>query len=180
MATDTQVEAAAADSAKGRIRPHQLVFGIGVVVAVGTAMSWVLSNVIFDFQEKSHIHRKVFGDIPDAWVVVFYSLTPILILYGAWNFSLRVRNWERGTPDARATTTKTFNKRRDSFLRGVYMQTLLRDPAAGVMHSLLYFGFLVLLAVTTVLEIDHQMPDDLKFLHGGVYQAYSADRKSVV
>src|SRR5437870_4306198 len=82
MATDTQVEAAAADSAKGRIRPHQLVFGIGVVVAVGTAMSWVLSNVIFDFQEKSHIHREVFGDIPDAWVVVFYSLTPILILYG--------------------------------------------------------------------------------------------------
>src|SRR3546814_2102612 len=54
------------------------------------------------------------------------------------------------------------------------MKTLLRDPAAGIMHSLIYFSFLVLLAVTTVLEINHQMPESLKFLHGGVYKAYSA------
>src|SRR3990170_3189233 len=42
------------------------------------------------------------------------------------------------------------------------------------MHSFIYFGFLVLLAATIILEIDHQLPDDLKFLHGDVYQAYSA------
>ena len=53
------------------------------------------------------------------------------------------------------------------------MRTLLRDPAAGLMHSMIYFGFLVLLGVTTVLEIDHQMPEDLKFLHGRTYQAYA-------
>ena len=53
------------------------------------------------------------------------------------------------------------------------MQTLLRDPAAGVMHSLIYFSFLILLAVTTVLEINHQMPESAKFLHGDVYQGYS-------
>ena len=41
------------------------------------------------------------------------------------------------------------------------------------MHSMIYFGFLVLLGVTTVLEIDHQMPEDLKFLHGKTYMAYS-------
>jgi len=38
---------------------------------------------------------------------------------------------------------------------------------------MIYFGFLVLLAVTTVLEIDHQMPEDLKFLQGRTYQAYA-------
>ena len=54
------------------------------------------------------------------------------------------------------------------------MQTLLRDPAAGVMHSLIYFSFLVLLAVTTVSEVDHQMPTALKFLNGGVYEAFTA------
>ncbi|HEX5947403.1 MAG TPA: heterodisulfide reductase-related iron-sulfur binding cluster [Acidimicrobiales bacterium] len=53
------------------------------------------------------------------------------------------------------------------------MQTLLRDPAAGVMHSLIYFSFIILLAVTTVLEINHQMPEGAKFLHGDVYRAYS-------
>ena len=40
------------------------------------------------------------------------------------------------------------------------MQTLLRDPAAGIMHSLIYFSFLILLAVTTTLEINHQLPED--------------------
>ncbi|MDZ7734376.1 MAG: hypothetical protein U5R31_16035 [Acidimicrobiia bacterium] len=59
------------------------------------------------------------------------------------------------------------------FRAGVYMQTLLRDPAEGIMHSLIYFSFLVLLAVTTVLEINHQLPDGAKFLHGTTYQAYS-------
>ena len=57
------------------------------------------------------------------------------------------------------------------------MQTLLRDPAAGLMHSLIYFGFLVLLGVTTVLEIDHQLPEGLKFLHGRTYQALLVRRR---
>jgi Fe-S oxidoreductase/nitrate reductase gamma subunit len=41
------------------------------------------------------------------------------------------------------------------------------------MHAMLYYGFLVLLAVTTTLELDHQLPESLKFLHGGVYQGFS-------
>src|SRR5207247_8380062 len=49
----------------------------------------------------------------------------------------------------------------------------LRDGAAGVMHSLIYFGYLVLFAVTTVLLIDEQLPPSLKFLHGTVYKTYS-------
>jgi Fe-S oxidoreductase/nitrate reductase gamma subunit len=36
------------------------------------------------------------------------------------------------------------------------------------------FGFLILLGVTTVLEIDHQLPPALKFLHGDVYKGYAA------
>ncbi|HET9608537.1 MAG TPA: (Fe-S)-binding protein, partial [Acidimicrobiales bacterium] len=88
-------------------------------------------------------------------------------------FAQRVRNWQRGTPDDRSTTRQNAARRLKDFRAGVYMQTLLRDPAAGVMHSLIYFGFLVLLAVTTVLEINHQMPEDAKFLHGDVYRGYS-------
>src|SRR6185436_10489411 len=101
-------------------------------------------------------------------------VVPILIIYGAVLFSQRTRNWERGKPDNRATTAKNVKKRLKDFRAGVYMQTLLRDPAAGIMHSLIYFSFLVLLAVTTVLEINHQLPESAKFLHGDVYRAYSA------
>jgi Fe-S oxidoreductase len=88
-------------------------------------------------------------------------------------FAARVRNWERGGPDDRSTTRKNIARRLRDFRAGVYMQTLLRDPAAGLMHSLIYFNFLILLAVTTVLEINHQMPESAKFLHGDVYRAYS-------
>jgi Fe-S oxidoreductase/nitrate reductase gamma subunit len=88
-------------------------------------------------------------------------------------FSWRVRNWERGGPDDRSTTRANVGRRLADFRAGVYMQTLLRDPVAGVMHSLIYFSFLVLLAVTTVLEINHQLPESAKFLHGDVYRAYS-------
>jgi Fe-S oxidoreductase/nitrate reductase gamma subunit len=84
-----------------------------------------------------------------------------------------MKNWERGTPSQRQTTPKNAKQRLGDFRAGAYMQTLLRDPAAGAMHSMIYFGFLVLLGVTTVLEIDHQMPEDLKFLHGRTYQAYA-------
>ena len=53
------------------------------------------------------------------------------------------------------------------------MQTLLRDPAAGIMHSCIYFGFVGLFIVTVIREIDHQLPGSLKFLHGHTYEAYS-------
>ena len=72
-----------------------------------------------------------------------------------------------------ARPPKQRQRRFADYRAGVYMRTLLRDPAAGLMHSMIYFGFLVLLGVTTVLEIDHQLPEDLKFLHGGTYQGYS-------
>src|SRR5947208_5773806 len=97
----------------------------------------------------------------------------MLLVYGAYNFSLRVRNWQRGGPARRATTRDNVGRRLGDYRAGVYMRTLLRDPAAGAMHSLIYFGFLVLLAVTATLEIDHQAPESLKFLHGSTYQAYA-------
>jgi ferredoxin/nitrate reductase gamma subunit len=97
----------------------------------------------------------------------------VLLVYGAVLFSFRVRNWERGAPDDRGTTTRNIGRRLADFRAGVYMQTLLRDPVAGLMHTMIYASFLVLTAVTAVLEVDHQLPEDLKFLHGTTYQAYS-------
>jgi Fe-S oxidoreductase/nitrate reductase gamma subunit len=42
------------------------------------------------------------------------------------------------------------------------------------MHSLIYYGFLVLFLGTVTLEIDHLLPVEFKFLHGSVYMGYSA------
>jgi Fe-S oxidoreductase/nitrate reductase gamma subunit len=158
---------------KSRFKPHQLAIGIGLAFAVVVVVSGITATV-FQFEDTSPIQRPVFINIPSAWKLVFYSVFPILIVYGAVLFSQRVRNWERGAPDNRATTRKNVARRMKDFRAGVYMRTLLRDPAAGVMHSLIYVSFLILFAVTTVSEIDHQMPDSLKFLHGRAYEAFSA------
>src|SRR5205823_8691727 len=72
-----------------------------------------------------------------------------------------------------ALPISTAPKRLADFRAGVYMQTLLRDPAAGLMHSLIYFSFLILFAVTAVSQIQDQVPEGWKFLHGTTYQAYS-------
>jgi Fe-S oxidoreductase/nitrate reductase gamma subunit len=155
-----------------RIKANQIAVGIGVAFALVTVTSGITATV-FQWHDDSSVQREVFGNIPAAWKAVFYTVIPIVIVYGAVIFAQRVRNWERGGPDDRGTTRKNVAQRLKDYRAGVYMQTLLRDPAAGVMHSLIYFNFLILLAVTTVLEINHQMPESAKFLHGDVYRGYA-------
>ncbi len=153
------------------LKPSQLVLGLGVLIAL-----LVVASGIVGAQEAAHdpsrISREVFVNIPSAMRVVLYTVTAVLFVAVGWLFSLRVQNWERGQPDRRATTTRNLKHRLADIRAGLYMQTLLRDPAAGVMHSLIYFPFLILFAVTTVLEIDHLLPDSAQFLHGGVYQGF--------
>jgi Fe-S oxidoreductase/nitrate reductase gamma subunit len=160
------------NQAAGRIRPHHLAIGLGVGIAVFTAISGVMP-LITDWHNENAWHREVFGNIPGPLKVAFYTVIPVVLVYGSFEFAKRMKNWERGGPAQRRTTSKNAKKRAEDFRAGVYMQTLLRDSAAGLMHSMMYFGFLVLMGVTTVLEVDHQLPEDLKFLHGRTYQAYA-------
>ncbi|MEY3034388.1 MAG: hypothetical protein RLZ86_1010 [Actinomycetota bacterium] len=169
MATHT--DSPAAPTGPRRLKPYQLSIAIGSFMAVFIVVSGILP-LLTGWKSDSPIHREVFGGIPGPLKVAFYTVIPALILWGSFRFADRVRNWERGAPDRRRTTTKNAKNRLRDFRAGVYMQTLLRDSAAGLMHSLIYFGFLILLGVTTVLEVDHQMPESLKFLHGDVYRGY--------
>ena len=156
-----------------RLKPHQLAIGLGVGIGVFTLISGIVPQIT-GWHNDNAVHREVFGGIPGPLQIAFYTVIPVMIVWGAFRFADRMKNWERGKPaPTRRTTTKNAKRRFADFRAGVYMRTLLRDPAAGIMHSLIYFGFLVLLAVTTVLEIDHQLPEDLKFLQGRTYQAYA-------
>jgi Fe-S oxidoreductase/nitrate reductase gamma subunit len=161
-----------APDAPKRIKPHQLAIGLGLGIAIFTLVSGVMP-LITDWHNENAIHREVFVNIPGALKLAFYTVIPVMLTWGAIQFANRMKNWERGGPAMRRTTAKNVKKRAESFRAGVYMQTLLRDSAAGLMHSMIYFGFLVLMGVTTVLEIDHQLPEEIKFLHGRTYQAYA-------
>ncbi|MGQ0615810.1 MAG: 4Fe-4S dicluster domain-containing protein [Acidimicrobiia bacterium] len=153
-------------------RPHQLVIGLAVAIGVFIAGSGVLP-LVTDWHDESPVQRPVFINVPSSWKLAFYAVISVLIVAGGVAFAHRVKNWQRGMPDRRATTAGNVGRRLRDFRAGVTMKTLLRDPMAGLMHSCIYFSFLVLLAVTTVSEIDHQMPPEARFLHGQTYQAYS-------
>lgn len=172
-ATET-TDATDTDQASGpkRLRPSQIAIIVGVAIAVVVALSGVASAV-FQFHDDSAIQREVFDNIPGPLKLAFYTILPVMFIYGAVVFSWRVQNWQRGGPDKRDITPKNAKRRLEKLRAGLYMQTLLRDPAAGIMHSMIYFGFLVLLAVTSVLEINHQLPESMKFLHGDIYKAYA-------
>ncbi len=90
---------------KRRVKPNQLPIAIGVLVAAVTVASGIAATTL-QFHDDSPITREVFGGVPSAWKLVFYTVLPVLFVYGAVLFSQRVKNWERGQPDNRATTSK--------------------------------------------------------------------------
>jgi uncharacterized BrkB/YihY/UPF0761 family membrane protein len=96
MATDTSAAPeAGSSSASRRIRPHQVVLLVGVGVALVTAASGIFATIT-QWHDESDVTRAVFGNIPSALRLLFYTVLPILFVAGAYLFSLRVRNWERG------------------------------------------------------------------------------------
>ena len=157
---------------KLRVRPFWIPIILGAGVATLTAISGILGAVAPE-EDNSKVQRMVFDNIPSAMRAIFYASLPVVFIAIAWLFAQRMQNWERGQPDDRRLTAKNAKRRFGDFRAGVYMQTLLRDPAAGVMHSLIYFPFLILFAVTTVDEANHLLPSGAKFLHGSVYQTYA-------
>lgn len=157
---------------KAGFKPHHLALALGIGIAVFTAISGVLPSIT-GWHNDNEIHRTVFGNVPDPLKIAFYTVIPVVLVWGSFQFANRMKNWERGGLAKRRTHAKNARKRAEDLRAGLYMQTLLRDSAAGLMHSMIYFGFLVLMGVTTILEVDHQLPEDLKFLHGRTYQAYS-------
>ena len=166
------METTQTDKAPRRLKPYQMSIALGVGIGVFTLVSGIIPQFT-NWKNESPIHREVFGGIPGALKIAFYTVIPVMLIWGSLRFADRIRNWERGAPDNRKTTKKNVKRRLTDYRAGVYMRTLLRDSGAGLMHSMIYFGFLVLLGVTTVLEVDHQMPPALKFLHGDVYKAYA-------
>ncbi len=155
-----------------RLKASHVWLSVGAAMAIVTVLSGIAAAV-FNFHDDSEVQRELFENIPGSWKLIFYTVIPLMLLWGSVQMSYRVKNWERGAPDNRSTTSKNFKTRLADFRSGIYMQTLMREPGAGIMHALIYFNFLILLAVTTVLEINHQVPESLKFLNGNVYKVYA-------
>ncbi len=138
------------------------------VTVVGVLVAWWLGTL--PDHADPEVGREVFGNIPAPIVALFYVTVAVFLGLTVYLFAQRARNWERGTAERRAGLLK---KRVNALREGLAMKTLLQDPAAGVPHAALYYGFVVLFLGTVTVELDHLLPNNLKFLEGGFYQGFS-------
>ena len=151
---------------KREINEYILLLSAGA--AVGTLFLWAASYI---FPEGEIVDgRRVFENIPKYLQYLFYLLSASSIFICGYLFSLRAKNWSRGTEEKRKVK---LTQRFINLFDGLFMRTLLRFKAAGLMHSMIYVGFLGLFAGTITLEIHHLMPPSFKFLQGTTYLVYS-------
>ncbi len=166
--TETQTPEAQDEQSPWRLRPS---VGLGILAAlafVGTLLAGWLGTL--PEEPDFEVGRQVFGNIPAVVVTLFYFTVATFLAVSLYLFAQRARSWERG---ARAVRTGQWKQRTKKFVGAVTMRTVMEDPTAGVMHSLIYWSFIILFLGTVTLELDHLAPSGLKFLHGASYQGYS-------
>jgi len=147
----------------------RLLWAAVIVFPVSTLLLWWLGTI--PDEPEIEIGRHVFGNIPTPLVALFYVSVAVFLGLTAYLFAIRAKNWARGSMEQRVGM---WWRRIRELERGLSMRSVLEGGAAGVMHAMIYWGFIVLFLGTVTLEIDHLLPNNLKFLHGGIYQGYSA------
>ena len=169
MAVATHDPDVHSEAAEPPPRRRPLLIILGVLGALGTLLLGFVGTL--PEHHPPEVGRLVFGNVPGWLQAVFYVTTASFIALAAVLFAQRSRVWMPGAPDDR---TRMWRQRITQLGRGLTMQTLMRDRQAGLMHTMVYLGFLVLFAGTVTLEIDHILPNQFKFLEGNVYLGYSA------
>ena len=120
---------------KYKANDYVLLFSAGA--SVGTLFLWAASYI---FPEGEIVGgRRVFENIPKVLQYIFYVLSATTIYISGYLFSLRVKNWTRGKEEKRNVK---LSQRIFKLFDGLTMRTVLRFKAAGLMHSLIYIGFL--------------------------------------
>ena len=113
-----------------------------MLAALGALASGIIPRFT-EWHDDSPVAREVFINVPDPIYWLFYATVAVMLVLCAALIATRVQNYQRGGPDDRRTTKKNVHRRLRDFRAGVWMRTLMRDPAAGMMHSFIYFGFLL-------------------------------------
>ncbi len=112
--------------------------------------------------------REVFWNIQYTWLV-YVLMVPTLAVFG-WGFWLKIRRWRAGQPAARFDR---IGERLQLFLRNAAFQgRTIKSRYAGLFHSLVYTGFIVLFLATTVVAIHHDTP--LHIMKGHFYLIFQS------
>ena len=152
-----------------KVTPSRVLGVLAGLSVVGTLIFWWLGSL----PEEPHfeIGRPIFGNIPALIVALFYMTIATFLGVTLYLFAQRAKSWERGSWETRSGLWK---QRMIGLRDALLMRTVLEDRQAGLMHSMIYWGFIFLMIGTAILELDHILPASLKFLHGWFYEGYSA------
>ena len=147
----------------------RITWSLVVIVPAGVFFLWWLGTL--PAKPDPEVGRVVFDNIPEPVVVIFYVAVALFLGLALYLFALRVRNWARGAEESRRGR---WGARLRQLERGLSMRSVMETKDTGLMHAMIYYGFIVLFLGTVTLELDHIAPANLKFLEGPVYQGYSA------
>lgn len=120
--------------------------------------------------------RQIMGNVP-AWAAwAFYSTVAMACAWAVWQFVRRFRQHRHGQPireeQPHGRVRRPLGVRAASIIaRLTFHRKLLSDPYAGIAHLMVFYGFLILLAGTTMVFLEHDTP--LHFFHGRFYMVAS-------
>ncbi|MFM8506546.1 MAG: hypothetical protein ACKOBR_02465, partial [Actinomycetota bacterium] len=74
-----------------RLKPYQLSIILGCGIGVFTLVSGIVPTIT-GWKNESPVHREVFGGIPGALQIAFYTVIPMMLIWGSLRFADRIRN----------------------------------------------------------------------------------------
>lgn len=107
------------------------------------------------FNEALVPTRQIEWNVAPAMVWFLYLSMVVALGVFAYGWLRRIRVWRAGKPDVR--TDRLGERFARMMSMGVLHGSLMRRPVPGVMHALLFTGFAVLFAATTVVFIDYDL-----------------------
>src|SRR5579859_7943353 len=121
--------------------------------------------------------RVIYWNIGEVAGSLSLYLTAILAMAIMTRGVLRdIQRWRRGRPDRRIADLPA--RLRESLTQVFGQQRVLRDRRPGMMHALIFFGFLALFIGTDIIAVEEDFtlpligPDAGKILVGTFYQSY--------
>ncbi|GIV96580.1 MAG: hypothetical protein KatS3mg057_1237 [Herpetosiphonaceae bacterium] len=126
--------------------------------------------------DPSIAYRQILWNLP-AWIEIFLYVGAILstaiLFYGMWR---DIRRWRRGRPEPRWRNPLV--RMRDMLQEIFGQKRVLRDPRPGVMHMLIFYGFVALFIGTDIIAAEEDITlgafgeERGKLLVGPFYQWY--------
>ena len=118
--------------------------------------------------------REIYWNIPHYSIGVMYALFLIVLLVAGYGVYRRFRRWRRGKPLA------CFDRPGERIRRLLQYALVQSRTAAsvypGLFHGMIFFGFLVLTAATTIVMLDFDA--GIHIMHGPLYlyfQSFTVD-----